>query len=154
MILEKVTEKRIELLSDIVALWEASVRKTHTFLSEEEMIKLRPLVSLAVKKVQILLVAKEENGTLMGFMGIENKKIEMLFVSPAFFGKRVGKALLLSAVKQYHAVLVDVNEQNTKALEFYKRNGFFVVSRSQTDKSGNPFPILHMKWGQAESTWE
>ena len=92
MILEKVTEKRRQMLSDIVKLWEDSVRKTHTFLSEEEIIKLRPLVSLAVKKVEMLLIAKEENGTLMGFMGIENQKIEMLFVCPAFFWKRDRKS--------------------------------------------------------------
>ncbi len=149
MILEKVTEKRRQMLSDIVKLWEDSVRKTHTFLSEEEIIKLRPLVSLAVKKVEMLLIAKEENGTLMGFMGIENQKIEMLFVCPAFFGKGIGKALLLSAVEQYDAIFVDINEQNSKALEFYKRNGFSVISRSKTDRAGNPFPILHMKWGKA-----
>ena len=149
MILEKVTEKRRQMLSEIVKLWEDSVRKTHTFLSEEEIIKLRPLVSLTVKKVEMLLIAKEENGTLMGFMGIENQKIEMLFVSPAFFGKGIGKALLLSAVEQYDAMFVDVNEQNSKALEFYKRNGFSVLSRSKTDRAGNPFPILHMKWGKA-----
>jgi len=40
---------------------------------------------------------------------------------------------------------VDVNEQNDQALGFYKGNGFKVISRSEMDSSGKPYPILHLE---------
>ena len=42
--------------------------------------------------------------------------------------------------------LVDVNEQNPKAFEFYKKMGAVIVSRDETDSEGNPFPILHLEF--------
>ena len=38
----------------------------------------------------------------------------------------------------------DVNEQNAQAAGFYARMGFRVVSHSETDPSGRPYPILHL----------
>ena len=70
----------------------------------------------------------------------------MLFVKPEFFKIGVGKALLLFAVKNYDAIWVDVNEQNVKALEFYKHMGFTVFSYSKANNTTNSFRIVHMKW--------
>ena len=117
MILEKVTANKKLIAEDLILIWEDAVRKTHSFLKEENIAKLRPLVKLAIKNMQTLLIAKEKSGNIMGFIAIENKKIEMLFVKPEFFKIGVGKALLLFAVKNYDAIWVDVNEQNVKALE-------------------------------------
>ena len=41
--------------------------------------------------------------------------------------------------------MLNINEQNEKALKFYQYMGFEVVSRDEFDSMGNPFPILHMK---------
>ncbi len=40
---------------------------------------------------------------------------------------------------------VDVNEQNTQALDFYLRRGFHVVGRSPLDGQGRPYPLLHLR---------
>ena len=48
------------------------------------------------------------------------------------------------AVTQLNAFLVDVNEQNSQGVGFYKHLGFKVISRSPLDGNGNPFPVLHM----------
>ncbi len=104
MILEKVTANKKLIAEDLILIWEDAVRKTHSFLKEENIAKLRPLVKLAIKNMQTLLIAKEKSGNIMGFIAIENKKIEMLFVKPEFFKIGVGKALLLFAVKNYDAI--------------------------------------------------
>ena len=146
MILEKVTANKKLIAEDLILIWEDAVRKTHSFLKEENIAKLRPLVKLAIKNMQTLLIAKEKSGNIMGFIAIENKKIEMLFVKPEFFKIGVGKALLLFAVKNYDAIWVDVNEQNVKAIEFYKHMGFTVFSYSKANNTTNSFRIVHMKW--------
>ncbi len=146
MILEKVTANKAQIAEDLILIWEYSVQKTHSFLTEQDIEKLRPLVKLAIKNMQILIVAKKRCGDIMGFIAIENKKVEMLFVKPNYFNKGVGKALLFFAIKNYDVMLVDVNEQNKKALAFYEYMGFSVFACSKTDGAGNPFPILHMRW--------
>ncbi|TWF42353.1 acetyltransferase (GNAT) family protein [Chitinophaga polysaccharea] len=81
---------------------------------------------------------------MLGFIGVAENKIEMLFVHPDAHGKGIGKALLNYAIAQQGATAVDVNEQNPQAVAFYLHMGFRVTARSATDGMGKPFPLLHM----------
>ena len=146
MIFERVTTNKTIVAEDLISIWEDSIR-AHSFLKEENIAKVKPLVKLAIKNMQTLLVAKEKSN-IIGFIALENKKIEMLLVKPEFLGKGVGKALLLFAIEKYSAVWVDINERNKKALEFYKHMGFSVFSCSKTGNAENSGVILHMKWEQ------
>ena len=42
-----------------------------------------------------------------------------------------------------------MNEQNPQAAGFYEHMGFVVEGRSPVDDAGRPFPLLHMRLGQA-----
>ena len=78
-------------------------------------------------------------------MGIQARKIEMLFLHPAFFRKGIGKVLIQKAIAEQDVQYVDVNEQNPSAVKFYERMGFRTFLRDSTDDQGNPFPILRME---------
>lgn len=80
----------------------------------------------------------------MGFCGIHDGNIEMLFISPDARGKGVGALLAAYAIKSLGATKVDVNEQNEQALGFYLHIGFSVIGRSPIDGQGKPYPLLHM----------
>lgn len=88
---------------------------------------------------------KDKLGAIVGFLGVNDKKIEMLFILNEARGQGVGKVLLTYALNEYSVNSVDVNEQNPQAVGFYQHMGFNVVSRSPLDDMGNPFPFLHMK---------
>ena len=77
-------------------------------------------------------------------IGMHEAQIEMLFVDPARFGQGIGTALVDHAREQHAKLTVDVNEQNPRAHEFYRRYGFEDVGRSETDSAGRPFPLVHM----------
>ena len=144
-------EARTEaMIGALVQLWEASVRPTHLFLSESDIVELRPQVSQALRGVRALAVALGEGGAPEGFLGVEDGKVEMLFVSPASFGQGVGGLLLDYAVEALGARGLDVNEQNPRARDFYEHKGFAVVGRSDFDDQGRPFPLLHMELKRAE----
>lgn len=78
-------------------------------------------------------------------MGVIDKKIEMLFLSPAYIGQGLGKKLMVYALTELHADKVDVNEQNLYAVEFYKKFGFETYGRTDKDDQGRDYPILKMK---------
>lgn len=132
------------LIDALTILWEASVRATHHFLTEYDIQKLTPFVKMGLLGIETLVVARD-NQNPIAFMGIEADKIEMLFVSPDYFGKGLGRELAELGIAQYGVRYVDVNEQNPQATGFYTHIGFKVFERTEFDEQGNPFPILKMK---------
>ena len=86
-----------------------------------------------------------ENGETLGFMGIENQRLEMLFLSPAERGKGLGRQLLQYGMKNYGLQELTVNEQNPQAVGFYEHLGFETYKRTECDEEGNPYPLLYMK---------
>ena len=137
------TGEVIELLLDV---WESSVRATHLFLSENEVENIKQYVPQALKEVTYLIIVVNEANNPIAFMGIENNKLEMLFVSADERGKGIGTQLIQYGIKKYSVNELTVNEQNPNAKRFYKHNGFEVYKRTETDEQGNPYPLLYMKF--------
>lgn len=130
----------------VVAVWEASVRASHNFLTEADIQFFKPFVRDALLHMGHLACVRDEAGEVVGFIGVMGHKIEMLFVHPQWQRRGVGRQLLEYAVKTLGANQVDVNEQNHQAVEFYKKMGFVVEGRSELDTLGKPFPLLHLIW--------
>lgn len=143
----KKSERSAELVQNLLGIWEKSVRATHAFLSEEEILKIKKYVPGAICNVETLLVLREDDkkSPLLGFMGIEGRKIEMLFLSPDARGKGFGKMLVKYGIENFSAEEVTVNEQNLKAKGFYEHLGFKTYKTSATDEQGNPYPIAWMR---------
>lgn len=130
----------------LLDIWEAAVRATHHFLTEDDIQLFRPLVRDGyLPSAERLAVARAADGLARGFVGVDGHKVEMLFVDPAHHGTGAGKALLDHAIRQWDADTVDVNEQNPGAVGFYLHMGFEVESRSERDGLGKPFPLLHLR---------
>ena len=79
----EVSDRTSTLIEQLLNIWEASVRVTHLFLSGAEVNQIKSYVPQALKGVKHLIVMETENGEPLGFMGVENKRLEMLFHSPA-----------------------------------------------------------------------
>lgn len=133
---------------EVVEVWEASVRATHHFLKEEDIIYFKPLILNEYLKVVDLRGVKNDQQKIIGFLGVADRKIEMLFIHPDARGAGVGKLLVEYALQQMNVTKVDVNEHNEQAVGFYKHVGFKTTSRSELDSLGMPYPILHMVLGQ------
>lgn len=137
-----------QMLTALLDLWEDSVRVSHTFLNKQHIAEIRLEVKATLQSSQNIIVATDKEDFL-GFVGVEDNKIEMLFVASSAFRKGVGKALLKEALerylKDYPYILVDCNEQNAQGLAFYQSLGFEVVGKSEKDSAGRDFPIVHLK---------
>ncbi|WP_324047901.1 GNAT family N-acetyltransferase [Aeromonas caviae] len=128
----------------LITIWEASVRASHHFLQEADIAALRPLILEHYFDAVTLNCARVDNGVIVGFIGVAEGNIEMLFVAPAGMGQGVGRQLVAHAIANLGARRVDVNEQNEPALGFYRHLGFEVVGRSALDGQGKPYPLLHL----------
>lgn len=134
-----------DAFQEIVAVWEASVRATHLFVAENDIQFFKRLIFDCALEGVDLHCARDQRNTILGFSGVANAKIEMLFVAPAHIGKGIGRLLLCHAVNVLGATDVDVNEQNRRAVGFYERHGFETIGRSPLDGTGKPYPLLHMR---------
>ncbi len=127
---------------DIMAVWESSVKETHNFLKSEDFEFYKRIIPDFLPNVD-LFVLRSKN-IILAFMGISAENLEMLFVSEESRGQGYGKHLLEYAINNFGIKNVDVNEQNKQAIEFYKKFGFKMVSRSEKDAMNKDYPILHL----------
>lgn len=141
----EVKERTITLINQLLEVWEDSVKATHLFLSSEEIKNIKEYVPQALKGVSNLVVIENEDNTPIAFMGIEDTKLEMLFIKNNERGKELGKQLLNYGIKNYSINEVAVNEQNPNAKGFYEYMGFKTYKRTELDEQGNHYPILYMR---------
>ena len=121
-----ISKVRADDLPRVVEVWEAAVRATHHFLSESDIQFFKPLIPEAISQAAELVCVRDGSGQVAGFLGVEDDKVEMLFVHPTWRGQGLGGRLLRYAVEVLGARLVDVNEQNGQALPpvAHEVNGF------------------------------
>ena len=139
-----IKDRNSNIIQGLTALWRCSVVQTHTFLTNNDIDEIEKYVPQALKDVEHLIVVKNENEYL-GFMGIENQRLEMLFLNPQHIGKGVGRKLVEYGIKEHKIKEVTVNEQNPNAVGFYEHIGFNSYKRTDFDEQGHPFPLLYMK---------
>ncbi len=107
--------------------------------------KIKKYVPQALNGVEHLIILEDENSIPVAFMGIENRKLEMLFIKSSERKKGLGKQLVNYGIENYDINEVTVNEQNFSAKGFYEHMGFKTYKRTELDEQGNPYPILYMK---------
>lgn len=145
MKLIKAKDRNLQIIDKLLEVWESSVRATHNFLSNEEILEIKKYVPEALSGISHLIIKTNEDENPIAFMGIENNKLEMLFIAPKYRGKGIGKKMLLYGIENYGVNDLAVNEDNPLAKGFYEHMGFKVYERHELDDQGKPYPVLYMR---------
>lgn len=140
MQIREIEKRKILLIQSLIALWERSAIATHLFLNAEEIAQIKQYLPQALSEVAHLIIAPNEPGEPLGFMGINEQKLKVLFLEPALRGQGLGRKLLQYGIDKY-----SVNEQNPQAVEFYKHLGFKIYKRTDLDEQGAPYPFFYMR---------
>ncbi len=139
-------EERTPLLIDqLTELWEESVKATHLFLSDKEIEEIKKYVPQALNGIAHLIVTENDRNCPVAFMGVEEQKLEMLFITPEERGNGLGKRLIQYGIDNYSIKELAVNEQNPLAKGFYEHMGFQVYKRTDHDEQGKPYSLLYMR---------
>lgn len=126
----------------VLQIWEKSAQATHHFLSREDFIFYKVIIPQHLDSVDLLLWYDEIN--LVGFSGVSEDELVMLFLDPDFIGKGYGSKVLRYLIENADIKKIDVNTQNEQAKQFYISHGFRVASEDAVDGFGKPYPITHL----------
>lgn len=135
----------------LIQVWEGAVRATHDFLPDSYIVLLKNLLLTHYLDTVTLFCTRDKHMNITGFAGVSKGKLEMLFIDSEHRGQGLGTQLLDHSVERFRISELDVNEQNPQALGFYLKQGFEVVSRSEVDGLGQPYPMLRMRLRQRQN---
>jgi putative acetyltransferase len=92
------------------------------------------------------VIVAQAAGELIGFVTIDsNNYLDQLVVSPDHWGSKVARLLVDEAKRRSpERITLLVNEDNTRAIRFYERNGFVHAGDDVNPTSGRP--VRRMEW--------
>jgi putative acetyltransferase len=92
-----------------------------------------------------IIVAEQDDG-LIGFVTIDARGyLDQIVVAPEHWGGRLADSLLEEAKRlSPECITLLVNDDNTRAIRCYERNGFVRAGRDVNPTSG--LPVLRMTW--------
>jgi putative acetyltransferase len=92
------------------------------------------------------IVVAERAGALVGFVTIDKSGyLDQLVVAPEHWGSQLADTLVDEAKRlSPDRISLLVNTDNTRAIRFYRRNGFAFAGDDVNPSSGRP--VLQMQW--------
>ncbi|WP_367618494.1 GNAT family N-acetyltransferase [Vagococcus proximus] len=127
----------------ILDIWEKSAKATHAFLSPDDLDFYKEQIPNFLDHVELRIWSIDKSP--IGFSGTSGQELDMLFLDPEKIGGGYGHQILTWLIETQNITKIDVNEQNSRAKDFYLKHGFKVVSRSERDGFDKPYPILHLE---------
>lgn len=100
----------------LIELWEKSVLATHDFLTSEDRETLKKEILAYFPQLDMKMWF--EDNTFVGFSGVNESHLEMLFLDPEQIGKGLGSSILKDLIEKDGMKSTDVNKDNKLALAF------------------------------------
>ena len=117
-------------IDKIMEIWLESTIDAHKFISKEywnENYNIVKDMYIPMSKTFVY----EDNDDIRGFISvINNNFIGALFVEKNYQGQGIGKSLIDYAKNLYDNLSLAVYKENEKALEFYKKMEFKIISEN------------------------
>lgn len=117
-------------IDKIMEIWLESTIDAHKFISKEywnENYNIVKDMYIPMSKTFVY----EDNDDIRGFISIINNDfIGALFVEKNYQGQGIGKSLIDYAKNLYDNLSLAVYKENEKALEFYKKMEFKIISEN------------------------
>lgn len=102
-----------------------------------------------VFKEDKLFIAESE-GKIVGFIAFNNEWVNHLYVLPKYQNQGLGKEFLSKAKEDSKSLSLWVFQKNTRAKEFYEKNGFVWVKDTDGAKNEEKEPDSLYTWSANE----
>lgn len=120
--------------AQIMKLWLFGNMDAHPFVPEEYWRSHFNEVQEALLQAKVFVY--DIDGTIKGFMGIIEDYIAGIFVDKNYRSTGIGTRLLAYAKQKYDTLSLGVYQKNLRAVAFYHREGFSVLSEGTDEDTG------------------
>ncbi len=133
-------------LDELILLWLRSTIAAHPFIAQSYWYESAAMVrDTFLAQAMTWVVCNPESGEINGFISVINDQfIGALFVKDTFHGCGVAQQLMARAKAEYPKLLLEVYQQNRRAVAFYQKEGF--TTTADTCHPGTGLPTWVMGW--------
>ena len=131
-------------INKVAEIWLDTNIKTHYFISAQYWKSNFELVKELL--LQATVYVYEDKQEIQGFIGLSNEYIEGIFVSAEMQSQGIGKILLNYVKGKRNKLILNVYQKNTRAIYFYKREGFEIQYSGLDEATGEKDYV--MAWQQ------
>lgn len=139
-----IRELRKADINQVADIWLDTNIKAHYFIPAQYWKSNLELVKELL--LQATVYVYEDNQKIQGFIGLNGEYIEGIFVSAEMQSHGIGRLLLDYIKNRKTKLFLNVYQQNTRAISFYKREGFEIKSYSLDKATGEK--DYFMTWQQ------
>lgn len=130
-------------IKTVVELWYKTSIVAHDFIPEDYWKKNKEAMALTYLPNSETYLAVED-GKIAGFVAMTENFLSAIFVDNQIQGKGIGKRLLNFVKDKRTMIQLKVYKKNTKTIEFYKSQGFEIMSDNKEEETGE-YEFL-MEW--------
>lgn len=130
----------------VMQIWLEVNMEAHEFVPSDYW--LSQYQSVQEQLLQADIYVYEQDKEIQGFVGMMDDYLAGIFVDKKCRSMGIGKGLLECVKKNYPAFSLNVYQKNRRAVDFYLREGLFIVSKGVDENTAETDYI--MAWNQKE----
>lgn len=130
--------------NDVMDIWLQASIQSHGFIPAQQWQQAYPLVrDTYLPRSQVTVW--QDGQQVLGFLGlVQNSYVGALFVHPQHQGRGIGCELLTHCQAHHSHLFLTVFAENPGAIRFYRRHGFEILRKQESDFPGHEEYI--MEW--------
>ena len=129
-----IRELRKADINRVAEIWLDTNIKAHDFIPAQYWESNFAFVKEMLSQAEIYVYENEQK--IQGFIGMSGDYIEGIFVAAELQSQGIGKLLLKHVKNKKSELLLNVYQKNTRAICFYKREGFEIQHEGFDEATG------------------
>lgn len=130
-------------LPEVMEIWLQANEEAHAFIPAAYWQENYDMVCELLPRAEVCVY--EKNVQLSGFIGMNGEYIAGIFVRQSARSQGVGKQLIHYVKDRKERLILHVYEKNKRAIHFYEREGFVVVSWGMDGDTGETEYVMEWK---------
>lgn len=130
-------------IEQVMQIWLSGNVDAHPFIPGEYWRSHYAQVQEQILQAEVFVC--ETDGQIRGFIGITDGYIAGIFVDGNYRSCGIGRQLLESAKQTHDTLVLNVYKKNQRAVLFYLREGFSIVSEGLDEGTGETEYTMQLK---------
>ena len=130
-------------LPEVMEIWLQTNEEAHDFIPADYWRENYDKVKTLLPQAEVFVY--EKNVQLSGFIGMNGEYVAGIFVRQSARLQGVGKQLIHYVKDRKKRLILHVYEKNKRAIHFYEREDFVVVSRGTDGDTGEAEYVMEWK---------